>query len=128
MDIDIIRNYCAGKQHVTESFPFDDTTLVFKVKGRMFALLNLEAPFSVNLKCDPEKAVELRERYDFVLPGYHMNKKHWNTVMLGGRISQKELFVWIDDSYELILRGIPKTQNRGTNPAKPRNKKTKRLS
>lgn len=128
MDIDVIRNYCAEKPHVTESFPFDDTTLVFKVKGKMFALLNLEAPFSVNLKCDPEKAVELRERYDFVLPGYHMNKKHWNTIMLEGRIPSKELFGWIDDSYELIHGSIPKIRDCRKNPAKPVNKKTKRLS
>lgn len=103
-----IRNYCLLKPHVKESFPFDDTTLVLKVKDKIFLLLNLEPPFSMNVKCDPEHAVELREKYEFVKPGYHMNKKHWNTVLLDQPVPLNELFSWIDHSYDLVFNKIPK--------------------
>lgn len=80
MNIEELREYCISKKDVTESFPFDETTLVFKVRGKMFALTDLEGELSINLKCDPDLAIELREKYPAVQPGYHMNKKHWNTI------------------------------------------------
>ncbi len=108
MNIETVRLYCLGKPDVTESFPFDDTTLVFKVRNKMFALLNLEGTPSVNLKCDPEKAQELREHYPCVLPGYHMNKKHWNTVLLDQTVEDALIRSWIDDSYALVTAKLPK--------------------
>jgi predicted DNA-binding protein (MmcQ/YjbR family) len=102
MDIVTLREYCLSKKGATESFPFGDDTLVFKVNGKIFALVNLEGNLSINLKCDPAFAIELRERFSSVTPGYHMNKKHWNTVMLNGSIPYKEVFSWIDHSYDLI--------------------------
>jgi predicted DNA-binding protein (MmcQ/YjbR family) len=102
MNIEILREYCISKKNVTESFPFGDDTLVFKTKGRIFALVNLEGDLSINLKCDPARAIELRERYSSVIPGYHMNKKHWNTIYVDGRVPDKEIFSWIDHSYDLI--------------------------
>jgi predicted DNA-binding protein (MmcQ/YjbR family) len=109
MNIESLREYCLSKNNVTESFPFDDETLVFKVEGKIFALINLEGELSLNLKCDPELALELRERYQAVTPGYHMNKKYWNTVSLDGTIPDKEVFSWIDHSYEQVLKK-PKKQ------------------
>lgn len=108
MNIELIREYCLGKPGVTESFPFDEVTLVFKVKNKMFALLNLEGKPSINLKCDPEMAVELREHYPAVLPGYHMNKRLWNTVMLDGTLDNDLILSWIDDSYNLVVAKLPK--------------------
>jgi len=102
MDIISLREYCLSKKSATESFPFGDDTLVFKVAGKIFALVNLDGELSINLKCDPVLAIELRERYDSVTPGYHMNKKHWNTVFINGTIPDKEIFSWIDNSYDLI--------------------------
>lgn len=111
MNIEEFRNYCISKKAVTESFPFDETTLVFKVMGKMFALTDVEDEFKLNLKCDPEKAISLREKYpDHVLPGYHMNKKHWNTVVVDGPIPDKLLYEWIDESYDLIVLSLPKTK------------------
>jgi len=104
MDIVELRDYCLGKNDVTESFPFDKETLVFKVSGKIFALTSLEGDLSINLKCDPGLAVELREKYTTVIPGYHMNKKHWNTIFLDGSIPDNEIFSWIDHSYELARR------------------------
>jgi predicted DNA-binding protein (MmcQ/YjbR family) len=103
MDIESLREYCISKKGVTESFPFGDDTLVFKVKGKIFALVNLNGDLSINLKCDPTLAIELRERYSSVTSGYHMNKKHWNTVIIDGSIPDKEVFSWIDHSYGLVL-------------------------
>jgi predicted DNA-binding protein (MmcQ/YjbR family) len=103
MNIEILREYCISKKNVTESFPFGDDTLVFKTEGRIFALANLEGDLSVNLKCDPARAIELRERYSSVIPGYHMNKKHWNTIYLDGSVPDKEVFSWVDHSYDLVL-------------------------
>ncbi|MGB8490782.1 MAG: MmcQ/YjbR family DNA-binding protein [Bacteroidales bacterium] len=102
MDIESLREYCISKKDATESFPFGEETLVFKVAGKIFALVNLGGDLSVNLKCDPEKALELRERYGAVTPGYHMNKKYWNTVLLDGSVPDREVFSWIDHSYDLI--------------------------
>jgi len=104
MNIEILREYCISKRNVTESFPFGDDTLVFKTQGRIFALVNLEGELSINLKCDPGLAIELRERYSSVVPGYHMNKKHWNTVYIDGSVPDKEVFSWIDHSYDLVFK------------------------
>jgi predicted DNA-binding protein (MmcQ/YjbR family) len=104
MNIEEFREYCLKKKDVTESFPFDESTLVFKVKGKMFALTDTEDVFSINLKCDPEKAIDLREHYPCVLPGYHMNKKHWNTVIIDSTVDGKLLKEWIDHSYDLVLK------------------------
>jgi predicted DNA-binding protein (MmcQ/YjbR family) len=104
MNIEILREYCISKNNVTENFPFSDDTLVFKTAGRIFALVNLDGDLSINLKCDPSLAIELRERYSSVIPGYHMNKKHWNTVYIDGSIPDKEVFSWIDHSYDLVLK------------------------
>ena len=84
IDIETYRNYCISKKGVTEEFPFDNETLVFKVSGKMFALAVISHFNSINLKCDPEEAIDLRERYEAVLPGYHMNKQHWNTILIDG--------------------------------------------
>jgi len=110
MNIEEFRDYCISKPGVTEEFPFDETTLVFKVAGKMFALTDLEDEFSINIKCDPEKAIELRELYpDSVFPGYHMSKKHWNTILIDGRIPDKKLYEWTDHSYELVASKLSKT-------------------
>lgn len=108
MNIESLRAYCLQKPGVTEAFPFDETTLVFKVSGKMFALTDLVAPFSVNLKCDPERALELRDRYAAVTPGYHMNKQWWNTVLVDGSIADDLLYNWIDHSYHLVVLSLPK--------------------
>ena len=100
-----------GKRGATEGFPFDESTLVFKVRGKIFAITGLERlPFSVNLKCEPERAVSLREMYQAVQPGYHMSKKHWNTVVLDGSISIPELHEMIDHSYERVVAGLNKSE------------------
>jgi len=108
MNVEILREYCISKKNVTESFPFGDDTLVFKTQGRIFALVNLEGDLSINLKCDPARAIELRERYSSVIPGYHMNKTHWNTIELDGNISPKLIKQWIDHSYDLVVNGLTK--------------------
>jgi len=110
MNIEQIREYCLKKKGVTEEFPFDEETLVFKVAGKIFLLASLESiPLQINLKCEPEKAIELREEYEAVQPGYHMNKKHWNTIVIGGSVSAKKIFDWIDDSYSLVVAGLRKS-------------------
>ena len=109
MNQEIFRNYCIAKPGVTEEFPFGEETLVFKVMGKMFALAGiLEIPGSCNLKCDPERAEELRERYSAITPGYHMNKKHWNTVDWDGSISDQLILDLIDHSYDLVSNALPK--------------------
>ncbi len=110
MNIEELREYCLSKKGVSEGFPFDDVTLVFKVLDKMFALTSLDKEFSVNLKCDPDRAVELREEYNSVLPGYHMSKKHWNTITMDGTISDRLIKEWIDDSYSLIVSKFTKKQ------------------
>jgi predicted DNA-binding protein (MmcQ/YjbR family) len=102
MNVEIIREYCISKRGASESFPFGEDTLVFKAGGKIFALLNLNGDLSINLKCDPAYAIELRERHSSVTPGYHMNKKHWNTILLDGSVPDSELFSWIDRSYNLV--------------------------
>ena len=108
MNIEEIRMYCNAKPFVTEGFPFGDDTLVFKVRGKMFALANLEGDLTLNLKCDPEKAMELRERHPSIIPGFHMNKKHWNTVIMDGSLSNPMIRELIDHSYDLIWQSLPK--------------------
>jgi predicted DNA-binding protein (MmcQ/YjbR family) len=108
MNIEELREYCLSKIDVTEGFPFDETTLVFKVAGKMFCLANLDGALSVNLKNDPEKNIELREHYPDIKPGYHMNKHHWNTVEINGSIPDGLLKQLIDESYESIIKGLSK--------------------
>ncbi len=111
MNVEELRDYCMSKKGATESTPFDDVTLVFKVGGKMFALIPLdENELSINLKCDPERALALREKYTAVRPGYHMNKTHWNTVMVDESISKSMLLQLVDHSYDLIVRSLTKKQ------------------
>jgi predicted DNA-binding protein (MmcQ/YjbR family) len=109
MDLEALREYCLNKSHVTEGTPFGEDVLVFKVAGKIFALAPLdEVPARANLKCDPDLALELRDRYEQVQPGYHMNKKHWNTVEIANGIPEAELRRMIDHSYELVVKSLPK--------------------
>ena len=111
MDLEQFREYCLRKSGATEGTPFGEDVLVFKVGGKMFALAALdEIPATVNLKCDPDLALELRDRYEQVQPGYHMNKRHWNTVEIDSGIPEAELRKMIDDSYDLVVRALPKAQ------------------
>ncbi len=102
MNIELLREYCILKTDVEECTPFGPDTLVYKVKGKIFALANLDGELSVNLKCEPSLAIELREEYPAVTPGYHMNKKHWNTIMTDGSVPDKLFFSWIDHSYTIV--------------------------
>jgi predicted DNA-binding protein (MmcQ/YjbR family) len=106
MDIESLRAYCISKKNASESFPFGDDTLVFKTDGKIFALVNLNGDLSINLKCEPSYAIELRERYASVIPGYHMNKRHWNTILIDGSIPENEILKWIDHSYDLVIGKI----------------------
>jgi predicted DNA-binding protein (MmcQ/YjbR family) len=109
MDLAEFREYCLTKPDATEGTPFGPDVLVFKVSGKMFALAGLdEVPTTVNLKCDPDLALDLRDRYEQVRPGYHMNKKHWNTVEIDGGVPAVELRRMIDHSYELVVKSLPK--------------------
>jgi predicted DNA-binding protein (MmcQ/YjbR family) len=108
MNIEMIREYCLGKPDVTESFPFNDTALVFKVAGKMFALLDLsENSRGLTVKCDPALAIELREQYPGVTPAWHFNKKMWNSILTDGSVPDNLLYSWIDNSYHLVA---PKTK------------------
>jgi len=110
MDLAQFREYCLSKPRATEGTPFGPDVLVFKVGGKMFALAALdEVPTTVNLKCDPDLALDLRDRYEQVTPGYHMNKKHWNTVEIETGIPDAELRKMIDHSYDLVANSLPKT-------------------
>ena len=103
MNIESLREYCLSKPGAEETLPFGPDTLVYKVNGKIFLLTGLdEVQLSFNVKCDPDKAIELREEFPCVLPGYHMNKKHWNTIVVDGSVSSKQLKEWIDHSYELV--------------------------
>ncbi|MBN4070995.1 MmcQ/YjbR family DNA-binding protein [Crocinitomix catalasitica] len=108
MNIEEFRNYCITKPGVTEEFPFDETTLVFKVMGKMFALTGVDAFEFINLKCDPEMAINLREEYHGVRPGFHMNKQLWNSVYLNEDVTDENIYAWIDDSYDLITQSLTK--------------------
>ena len=104
MDIELLRENCLSLPYVEEKFPFDEYTLVFYVGSKLFALTDLQTPNSVNLKCDPEQAIELRERYMGIVPGYHMNKKHWFTICLDGFVPMEEIFRRIDESFALAVK------------------------
>ena len=107
MNIEEFREYCLKKKGVTEEFPFDEYTLVFKVAGKIFALTNLDGEWKLSLKCDPTKAVELREQHSEIRPGYHLNKAHWNTVSMHGSLSKRLILELIDHSYELVVAKLP---------------------
>ena len=107
MNIESYRDYCLKKPGVEEGFPFDNRTLVMKVGGKMFALFDVDEFRFVNLKCDPEKAVELRERCEAIKPGYHMNKKHWNSVYVNQSLNDQQIFELTDHSYELVIESLP---------------------
>jgi predicted DNA-binding protein (MmcQ/YjbR family) len=115
MNIEEFRAYCLSKKGAHEDFPFGEDTLVIKVLGKMFTLANLDGPLSINLKCDPEKAIELREQYPAVRPGYHMDKRHWNTIYIDGSVSVKLIKEWIDHSYDLVVAKLPKKMQEGIN-------------
>lgn len=108
MHIEEYRDFCLALPGTTEEFPFDDKTLVFKVCNKMFALTDADNFQRINLKCDPEYAIELREKYPAVRDGYHMNKKHWNSVDIDGSIETKLLQEWIKHSYDCVVKGLPK--------------------
>ena len=108
MTVDTLREYFLQKPGTEECLPFDETTLVFKVGGKMFGLLSLDRDLSINLKCDPEIAIGLREDYPAVTPGYHMNKVHWNSVQVDGTIPDKIIREWIDHSYQLVFDKLPR--------------------
>jgi predicted DNA-binding protein (MmcQ/YjbR family) len=113
MDLQELREYCISKKGVTEELPFGPNTLVFKVLNKAFVLTGVnDENLTFNVKCDPELAMELREKYDFVQPGFHMNKKHWNTVTYN-RSNSKLLKQFVDQSYDLVLQGIPKSKREG---------------
>ncbi|MET0636344.1 MAG: MmcQ/YjbR family DNA-binding protein [Chitinophagaceae bacterium] len=103
MHIESLREYCLSKEGTTEELPFGPDTLVFKINGKIYLLVGLDnEPLSFNVKCDPQKAVLLREEYPSVTPGFHMNKQHWNTIVVDGSVSDKLLREWIDHSYDLV--------------------------
>jgi predicted DNA-binding protein (MmcQ/YjbR family) len=106
MDLQHLRTYCLQKHGVTEEMPFGDTILVFKVVNKIFLLTNLDLFEFINVKCDPELAVELREQYEAVIPGYHMNKKHWNTVRMDAGLPTKLILQWVDHSYDMVIKGL----------------------
>jgi predicted DNA-binding protein (MmcQ/YjbR family) len=112
VNLESIRTYCLAKPgKVTEDFPFDEETLVFRVSGKIFLLTSMnDRPLALNLKCNPEQAIEWREQYEAVQPGYHMNKRHWNTVTLDGRIPRDKLLSMIDHSFGEVVRGLKKSE------------------
>jgi predicted DNA-binding protein (MmcQ/YjbR family) len=110
MDIETFRSYCLSLKGVTEELPFDENTLVFKVMGKMFTATDIMLFESINVKCDPEIAIELREQYKAVLPGYHMNKKHWNTILMNGEVSDAQIKAWVLDSYHLVVNNLSKKE------------------
>ena len=109
MNIEELRDYCLSLKGTTDEFPFDDVTLVIKVQGKMFALIPLDNPETqISLKCDPERAVQLREEYEAIVQAWHFNKKHWNTVFIKPSISRKFLCELINHSYDLVVAGLPR--------------------
>ncbi|MGV0754199.1 MmcQ/YjbR family DNA-binding protein [Empedobacter brevis] len=110
MHIEELRTYCLGLPQVEEKFPFDQSTLVFYIAGKMFCLCNINEFDSLNLKCDPDQALELRATYEAVTPGYHMNKKHWNTIKIHQDVKDSQIKEWIKDSYNLVILTLPKSK------------------
>lgn len=115
MNIEAFYEFCRSKEGATEDFPFDEETLVFKVKGKMFALTDVDTFQSINLKCDPVRAIELRSLYEEIKPGYHMNKKHWNTIDMNGSLDDKLIVELIQHSYELVVAKLPKKEQKELN-------------
>lgn len=110
MDMEIIREYCLSKKGTTEDYPFDEESPVYRVMGKIFCIGNLNPPVSINLKYDPEKVDELREEYKQVKPGYHMNKKHWNTIEFEGKATNEKILNWVEHSYQLVAGGLKKKE------------------
>jgi predicted DNA-binding protein (MmcQ/YjbR family) len=111
LKLDQLRQYLLAQDGATEEFPFGPTAMVFKVMGKMFASISIEKdPLQMNLKCNPELALHLREKYAAILPGYHMNKKHWNTLVLDGSLTKEDILAFIDDSYKLVVKNLTKAQ------------------
>lgn len=110
MNIEELREYCLSLKGVTEDFPFDEDTLVFKVAGKMFCLTSLDGPFTINLKNEPEKNIELREEYTEIKPGYHMSKTHWNTIEMSGQLSDDFIKTLIDESYDLVVLKLTRNE------------------
>ena len=111
LSLQMFKNYCLSKNGVTECFPFDDETLVFKVSSKMFALTNINKPvLEINLKCDPFMSEDLRRDFPAITPGYHMNKKHWNTIILDGSIPDEKILFLVDLSFELVYSGLKKSE------------------
>ena len=109
MNVEDLRIFCLSLKGVEETFPFDESTLVFKVMGKMFCLTGLERqPFACNVKCEPEKTIELREEYAGVLPGYHMNKAHWNTLEFDDSFTDNQAKEWVVESYNLVVASLTK--------------------
>ena len=108
MDIEFIWNYCLSKNGAEETFPFDSKTSVFKVGGKMFALFDVDNFTGINLKCDPERSIDLRESYSGIIPAFHMNKKHWNSVKVNEDVSQDLFVELINHSYDLVYSSLPK--------------------
>jgi predicted DNA-binding protein (MmcQ/YjbR family) len=112
MNIEELRTYCLSKKGVREDLPFGPDTLVFKVMDKIFLLTGMGNPLQFNVKCDPERAIALREEYPSVKPGYHMNKKYWNTVTIDGSVSDDQLCEWISHSYDMVVAGLPKVKQK----------------
>ena len=108
MNIEELRDFCLSFKGAEESMPFDNKTLVFSVKGKMFCATDVEDYELINVKCNPEEALLLREKHEEVIPGYYMNKKHWNSIKTNGNISNKQMEQWIKQSYDLVVAGLPK--------------------
>lgn len=108
MNIEEYRTFCLSLKEAEEGMPFDENTLVFKIKGKMFSLTNIETFELINVKCEPEEAIILRDRFDAVIPGYYMNKKHWNSIKMDGTIPDKQIKEWIKNSYSLVVSTLPK--------------------
>lgn len=112
MNIEDLRNFCLSLKGAKEGLPFDNKTLVYSVKGKMFCATDVEDYELINVKCEPEEAILLREKYEDVIPGYYMNKKHWNSIRTGGTISDNLLKEWVKKSYDLVVAGLPKKTQR----------------
>ena len=115
MNLEILREYCLKKPGAAEDLPFDEDSPVYKVLGKIFCIAGLNPPITINLKCDPEKAVELREEHEEIQPGYHMNKVHWNTVSLEGSLRDDFILKMIDHSYNLVVQGLKKSDKEKLN-------------
>jgi predicted DNA-binding protein (MmcQ/YjbR family) len=115
LNIEAYRDFCLSLKGAKEEFPFDNRTLVFKVQNKIFALLDIESFKQINLKCDPEKAIELREQFEGIIPGYHMNKKHWNSLKIASDVSDSLVKELTSHSYELVVSGLTKKLREGLN-------------